>query len=186
LRLLNNVIYTGKIRHQGQIYAGEHAAIVEDGVWQRVQRLLQENRRSDPRQVHKPSRPASTDPRRSALPECDPQIAAPVEVSSRVVSRITRLLALAVKFEGLRQDGTVKNYTDLARLGRVSRARVTQIMNLLNLAPDIQEDILLSTKMSVPETSIRALSAEVIWSRQRERWKNISRTTTLRCGATSR
>ena len=185
-RLLTNVIYTGKIRHQGQIYAGEHAAIVEDGVWQRVQRLLQENRRSDPRQVHKPSTPASADPRRSALPECHPQIAAPVEVSSRVVSRITRLLALAVKFEGLRQDGTVKNYTDLARLGRVSRARVTQIMNLLNLAPDIQEDILLSTKMSVPETSIRALSAEVIWSRQRERWKNISRTTTLRCGATSR
>jgi len=185
-RLLTNVIYTGKIRHQGQIYAGEHAAIVEEGVWQGVQRLLQENRRSDRRQVHEPSRPASADPGRSVPPERDRQASAPVEVSSRAVSRITRLLALAVKFEGLRQDGTLKNYTDLARLGRVSRARVTQIMNLLNLAPDIQEDILLSAKMSVPETSIRALSAEVIWSRQREQWKNISRTTTLRCGATSR
>jgi hypothetical protein len=43
-------------------------------------------------------------------------------------------------------------------------------MSLLNLAPDIQQDILLSPKMSVPESSIRALSAEVIWSRQREQW----------------
>jgi len=80
-------------------------------------------------------------------------------------------LALAVKFDGLRQDGIVKNYTELARLGRVSRARVTQIMNLLNLAPDIQENILLSPRLSIPETSIRALSAEVIWSRQREHWQ---------------
>src|SRR3712207_3152134 len=30
----------------------------------------------------------------------------------------------------------------VARLGHVTRARVTQIMNLLNLAPDIQEAIL--------------------------------------------
>jgi hypothetical protein len=170
LRLLTNVIYTGKIRHQGQVYAGEHAAIVEEGVWQRAQRLLQENRRSNPRQVLPLSRPISAEPQGSAPPECDRQSSASVEISSRVVSRITRLLALAVKFEGLRQSGTVKNYAELARLGRVSRARVSQIMSLLNLATDIQQDILLSPKMNVPESSIRALSAEVIWSRQRERW----------------
>jgi DNA invertase Pin-like site-specific DNA recombinase len=170
LRLLTNVIYTGKIRHQGQIYAGEHAAIVDDGVWQRVQRLLQQNGRSDPRHVRQLSRPSSAEPQRSASPECDRQTSAPVEISSRFASRITRLLALAVKFDGLRRDGIVKNYAEMARLGRVSRARVTQIMSLLNLAPDIQQDILLSPKMSVPESSIRALSAEVIWSRQREQW----------------
>jgi len=170
LRLLTNVIYTGKIRYQGQIYAGEHAAIVEDGVWQRVQRLLQENRRADPRQVRQRTRPGSAESQRSAPPDSDRQISASVEISSRVVSRITRLMALAVKFEGLRQSGTVKNYAELARLGRVSRARVSQIMNLLNLATDIQQEILLSPKMSVPESSIRVLSAEVIWSRQRERW----------------
>jgi len=36
----------------------------------------------------------------------------------------------------------VTDYAELARLGQVSRARMTQIMNLLNLAPDIQEAIL--------------------------------------------
>lgn len=172
LRLLKNVIYTGKIRHQGQVYAGEHTGIVEDGVWQRVHRLLQENGSPEPRPMRRPTS-GSPEPQRSATPERDRQTSASVEISSRLASRITRLLALAVKLDGLRKDGIVKNYTELARLGRVSRARVTQIMNLLNLAPDIQEDILLSPKMRVPETSIRALSAEVIWSRQREQWQKL-------------
>jgi len=93
--------------------------------------------------------------------------------------RITRLLALAVKFEGLIQQGVVKDYAELGRLGQVSRARITQIMNLLNLAPDIQEAILFMTgegpaEQSLRETSVRTLSAEVIWSRQREQWKKWS------------
>ncbi len=172
LRLLKNVIYTGKIRHQGQIYAGEHAAIVQDGVWQRVQRRLDEDGGSEPRQVRQPS---MADPaaelQSCSQPERDRQTRVAVENSSRTVSRITRLMALAVKFDGLRQDGIVKNYSQLAQLGRISRARVTQVMNLLNVAPDIQETILLSPRLSISETAIRALSAEVIWSRQRERWK---------------
>jgi hypothetical protein len=36
--------------------------------------------------------------------------------------RITRLLALAVRFEGLLRDGTVRDYAELARLGGASRA----------------------------------------------------------------
>jgi hypothetical protein len=46
------------------------------------------------------------------------------------------------RFEKLIRDGAVRDYADLARLGHVSRARVSQIMNLLSLAPDIQEKIL--------------------------------------------
>ena len=56
--------------------------------------------------------------------------------------RITRLMALAIRFEGLVKAGEVKDYADLARLSHVTRARMTQIMNLLLLAPDIQEAIL--------------------------------------------
>ena len=52
--------------------------------------------------------------------------------------RITRLMALAIHFDGLVQSGAVSNYAELARLGNVTRPRVTQIMNLLNLAPEIQ------------------------------------------------
>ena len=55
---------------------------------------------------------------------------------------ISRLMALAIKYEGLIRDGIVLDYADLARLGFVTRARMTQVMSLLNPAPDIQEEIL--------------------------------------------
>jgi hypothetical protein len=58
------------------------------------------------------------------------------------IPRISRIMALAIKFDGLVQDGTVVDYADIARLGCVTRARVTQIMNLLHLAPDLQEEML--------------------------------------------
>ena len=51
-------------------------------------------------------------------------------------------MARALRFERLVRTGEVRDYADLARLGHVSHARITQIMNLLTLAPDIQEDIL--------------------------------------------
>jgi hypothetical protein len=56
--------------------------------------------------------------------------------------RVARLLALAHRFEGLVRTGQVTDYATLARLGQVTRARLSQIMALLNLAPDIQEAVL--------------------------------------------
>jgi hypothetical protein len=51
-------------------------------------------------------------------------------------------MALAIHFDGLIRDRVVRDYADLARLGGVSRARITQIMNLLNLPPWKQEELL--------------------------------------------
>jgi site-specific DNA recombinase len=39
-RLLTNVLYAGSIRHKGQQYPGEHAAILDPGTWERVQTLI--------------------------------------------------------------------------------------------------------------------------------------------------
>lgn len=58
------------------------------------------------------------------------------------VPRGSKLMALAIKFDQMIRDGVVADQAELARLGHVTRARVTQIMNLLNLAPDIQEALL--------------------------------------------
>ena len=58
------------------------------------------------------------------------------------IPRIARLMALAIRFDGLVREETIQDYAELARLGRVTRARMTQIMKLLFLAPDIQEQIL--------------------------------------------
>src|ERR1700674_309817 len=49
--------------------------------------------------------------------------------------RIARLVALAHKLDGLVRSGAVRDYAELARLGHVSKARVSQIMMLVHLAP---------------------------------------------------
>ncbi len=66
------------------------------------------------------------------------------------------------------------------RLGHVSRARVTQIMNLNLLAPDLQEDILFLPRVEsgrdpVREHAIRHIAATVDWGKQRRRWGCMSR-----------
>src|SRR5207247_10368752 len=58
------------------------------------------------------------------------------------VPRVSRLMALAIRFGDLMRSGEVTSYAELARLGRVTQARMTQVMSLLCLTPDIQEDIL--------------------------------------------
>jgi hypothetical protein len=82
--------------------------------------------------------------------------------------RVTRLMALAIRFESLLRKGVVKDYSDLARLGGVSRARITQIMNMRNLAPAIQEQLLFlpSEDSPVHERALRRIAGESYWRRQ--------------------
>lgn len=172
--LLSNRIYQGKVHYQGQSYPGEHLAIIEERVFSAVQRQLQENQRAA-----KPTRRRASANQTAALP-------AQVGNLPKPLPRIARLLALALKFEGLIHQGVVKDYAELARLGQISRARVTQIMNLLNLAADIQETILAGPEaaldtQSIREATVRRLSSEVSWSRQRELWsKTLTRLATAR------
>ena len=84
--------------------------------------------------------------------------------------RIACLLALAHRFEELVRSGAVRDYAELARLAHVTRARVTQIMNLLNLAPDLQEYFLwlpLRLGRRITEREMRQIAGEVRWDRQR-------------------
>lgn len=67
---------------------------------------------------------------------------APTSPEPGRVPRVARLMALALRFDGLIRTGAVTDQAELARLGHVTRARVSQIMALLNLAPDIQEALL--------------------------------------------
>jgi hypothetical protein len=91
------------------------------------------------------------------------------------VPKLARLMALAIRAEGLLARGEVKDYAELARLGHVSRARVTQIMNLLNLAPDLQERILFMPPVErgwdpLKEWQVRPVAAEPVWKFQRDLW----------------
>jgi len=91
------------------------------------------------------------------------------------VPRVSKLMALAIKLEKLVNSGAVRDYADLALLGQVSRARITQIINLLYLAPDIQEAILFLPRTvrghdRIRERDLRPIVAIPEWDRQREIW----------------
>ncbi len=92
--------------------------------------------------------------------------------------RVARLMALAIRFEGLIREGVVADYAELARLGHVTRARVTQIMNLLNLAPDIQEEILYLPRVEhgrdpITERDLRQIVAVSDWKVQQRMWDQL-------------
>lgn len=92
------------------------------------------------------------------------------------VPRVTRLMALAIRFEGLIRCGEVADQAELARLGHVTRARVTQIMNLLSLAPDIQEELLFLPPVQrgrdpLVLRDLLPIAAEPDWRRQRRMWR---------------
>ncbi len=95
------------------------------------------------------------------------------------VPRVSRLMALAIKFDHLLATGAVRDQAELAELGHVTRARVTQIMNLLYLAPDIQEDILFLPRITrgrdpITERHLRTIAAESSWLRQRRLWNQLA------------
>ena len=93
--------------------------------------------------------------------------------------RITRLRAIAVRFEGQLQEGTVRDYAELARLGEVSRARITQIMGLRYLSPAIQERILKLPAVSsaaeegVNERQLRGVAQRCDWREQLRMWEEL-------------
>ena len=115
--------------------------------------------------------------RRASRPQPSPGVVSPPPSLPRGrVPRVTRLLALALRCEQLLAAGVIANYAALARLGHVSRARVTQIMNLLLLAPTIQETLLF-----LPRTQrgrdplhlrhLQPLTRIADWGEQRKRWQ---------------
>lgn len=102
---------------------------------------------------------------------------APVGPVGRV-PRVARLLALAHRFEELVRTGAVRNYAELAAVGSVTRARISQIIALLGLAPDIQEELLFMPRVERGRDPIQmhhllALVRDVDWRRQRAAWAQL-------------
>lgn len=93
--------------------------------------------------------------------------------------RITKMMALAIRLDHLIKTRQVTDQAELACVGHVSRARLTQIMDLNMLAPDIQEDILeLPTSRGYcqcpQEKEVRRIAIDLNWNNQRIAWKRIS------------
>jgi hypothetical protein len=88
-------------------------------------------------------------------------------------------MALAIRFDGLLQTGEIRDQADLARLGQVTRARISQILSLIHLAPDIQEEVLFlqggrrGGDLLVADMQPIAKLAD--WTGQRRRWRTLRR-----------
>ena len=274
-RLLSNVLYTGVVLHHGTRYAGEHERIVEQELWEKVNRRLEvraeaQRGRRHGRQIaplagllscsecgfpmllasttrHRQryfyyscqaarrkhqalcsQRPvAAIDLETSLLLKLQPTLglqpnwplvhgslesvtyewssgrvsvrfkdqtgfaytlSAPVRpgVSGRPagaeegrIPRVSRLLALAIKFQRLVGEGAVRNYRDLAEAGQISRARMSQIMRLTDLAPDIQEELLFLPKTiargdRITEKSLREIARSMDWEVQRKQFRSLA------------
>lgn len=95
------------------------------------------------------------------------------------VPRVSKLMALAIRFDGLLRDGVVASQSELAELAQVSQPRMTQIMNLLHLAPEIQEEILFLEpvrvgKDPITERDLRPIAKQMDWGQQRAGWISLA------------
>lgn len=99
----------------------------------------------------------------------------PAQLPGRM-PRIAKLVALSLRFDVLVRTGTVANYAEIARLGIISRGRMTQIMNPLHLAPDILEEILFLPRITrgrdpITEHQLRKIVKRLDWNEQRRLWR---------------
>ena len=94
------------------------------------------------------------------------------------VPRLARFLALALRLEVQLRQGVLKDNAEVARLGHVTPARVSQILSLVHLAPDIQEAILFLPRTQrgrdpVILSEIIPIATELDWKRQRRAWRRL-------------
>jgi hypothetical protein len=86
--------------------------------------------------------------------------------AARRGDRTARMLALGYVLEQAMEDGRVRDLAHAAALFGLTRARMTQVAALANLAPDVQERVL-GGDTSIHERKLRAALRFVDWNQQR-------------------
>jgi|SRR5277367_735958 len=94
--------------------------------------------------------------------------------------RITEMLAMAHWFEEMIRSGEAKDYADVARLTCLCRERVSQIVRLVDLAPEIQLEVLYLQPVRgraypVSESAMRKIANTLDWNQQRRQWLEVKR-----------
>ena len=91
------------------------------------------------------------------------------------IPRIARLMALAIHYQEMLRTGETTDMIELSRSAKVSQPRMSQIMALNLLAPDIQTELLILPPQSkgkpfLHEKRIRPITAMLEWTEQRVAW----------------
>ena len=92
--------------------------------------------------------------------------------------QITRVLALAIHLDHLIRQGDARDYADIGRLSCLCRERVSQIMRLNYLAPDLQVELLYlpptpTGRYPISETAVRKIASLLSWTDQRKQWERL-------------
>jgi hypothetical protein len=92
--------------------------------------------------------------------------------------RVTQMLALAIHFENILNRGDAEDYAHLGRLTGLCRERISQIMRLNYLAPDIQVEVLYLPPTStgrypISEVALRKVANLLSWAEQRAAWARL-------------
>src|SRR5699024_8995920 len=99
------------------------------------------------------------------------------QLAQRHPATVARRLALAHRIAEEVDGGRYKDYADVARRHGLTRAHLTQLMNLLLLAPDIQEEVLALEfpveREPVTERTLRRVLASLCWEDQRAAWTEV-------------
>lgn len=99
-------------------------------------------------------------------------------VTTGRLPHVARVLALAIHLDNMIRAGDAKDYADIGRLSCLCRERVSQIMRLNYLAPDIQVELLYlppvpTGRYPVSETAMRKIANLLSWDEQRREWKRL-------------
>ena len=124
-------------------------------------------------EVSVPCVPAGRCGRKELRPEGERAVLPPGRVP-----RVSRLMALALRLDELVRTGQVASYRELATMGHVTRARVSQIASLLHLAPDLQEALLFLPltgrgRDPIILADLMPIAAAFDWRKQRRLWRQL-------------
>lgn len=103
---------------------------------------------------------------------------AKTRVPRRYPARIARQVALAFALRRRVESGEFDDFASMARALGFTRARITQLMDLLLIAPEVLEEILFlelpAGAQPVSERALReALCRSVEWREQRRVWEGL-------------
>ncbi|MCU0657350.1 MAG: hypothetical protein MUF64_19450 [Polyangiaceae bacterium] len=91
--------------------------------------------------------------------------------------RVARMLAMAHEIERLIAEGAFTDRADAARKLGFTRARISQLLDLTLLAPDLQERLLMMETTAgadpITEHKLRCVVAQASWQEQREAWASV-------------
>jgi len=101
----------------------------------------------------------------------------PKQEPARRPARVAQMLALAHQLQGALEGGEFKDQAALARQFGLTRGRITKLLDLTLLAPDIQEEVLFleadNGREPLTEREIHAVTRHLNWAEQRRAWREM-------------